>query len=190
MDSTKIDYDLKLNILEKTSQESEIETKAEIDSETLLNEEDYFKGSDLSAGSEKALDELLTKMNKASNKKAKKKYKIINDYSKTDFEIIGFLGKGSFAQVLKARHNKLNEIIALKVVERSFLEKEYKFYQVFLEHEVLRMLDHPNVIKIKGIFEEHDKIYTVLEYCSAGDFREFIMNNCKSTVFKLSSVKI
>ena len=54
-----------------------------------------------------------------------------------------------------------------------------------MESEVLRMVDHPNVIKIFGIFEDNDKIYTVLEYCSAGDFFEFIANNCKNNYFKI-----
>jgi hypothetical protein len=149
-------------------------------SSEVINEDDYFKGSDLSAGSEKALDELITKMNisKPNYKKPKKHFTVGNEFCKNDFEIIGFLGRGSFAQVLKARHLTKNEIFALKVVEKAFMEKENKLYQVFVENEILRIVDHPNIIKIYGIFEENDKIYTVLQYCSAGDFMEFITNNC------------
>ena len=159
---------------------------SEIDSDSkqqnihgYVNEDDYFKCSDMSATSENALDELLCKMsiNKTKNDE-KTKFIVKNDFSKIDFEILGFLGKGNFANVLKARLISKNKIYALKVVDKSHLEKEDKLYQVFVENEVLRIFDHPNIIKIYGIFEENDKIYTVLEYCSAGDFYEFIVNNC------------
>ena len=164
-------------------------TKLECENKTLnnsgfMNEDDYFKCSDLSANSENDLDELLTKMNISKSKqKEAKKFKILNEFSKNDFEIIGFLGKGNFAQVLKARNLEKNSIHALKIVDKPFLEKEDKLYQVFVENEVLRVLEHPNVIKIQGIFEENDKIYTVLDYCSAGDFFELIKNNCIFNVY-------
>lgn len=179
MDLIKFDKTIGPDFPSRHSQEPEIDNKSQ-NTSGFLNEDDYFKGSDLSASSEKALDELLNKMNltKSNHKKIRKQFKMKNDFSKNDFEIIGFLGRGSFAQVLKARHINKNEIFALKVVDKVFLEKEEKLYQVFVENEVLRILDHPNIIKIYGIFEEHDKIYTVLQYCSAGDFMEFIINNC------------
>ena len=179
MDFVIFDNEKQTNILTLNSQECDFDYKALNNSE-YVNEDDYFKCSDLSASSEKALEELLTKINltKSNHKNMKKKFKIKNDFSKNDFETIGFLGKGSFAHVLKARHIEKKEIYALKVVEKPLLEKEEKLYQVFVENEVLRILDHPNVIKIHGIFDDHDKIYTVLEYCSAGDFMEFITNNC------------
>ena len=28
-----------------------------------------------------------------------------------------------------------------------------------------------------GIFEDHDKLYIVLEYCACGDFYDFLKNN-------------
>lgn len=31
--------------------------------------------------------------------------------------------------------------------------------------EKLSLIDHPNIVKIYGIFEQEDKIYVVLEFC-------------------------
>jgi serine/threonine protein kinase len=31
--------------------------------------------------------------------------------------------------------------------------------------EKLSFIDHPNIVKIYGIFEQDDKIYVVLEFC-------------------------
>jgi aurora kinase len=48
-----------------------------------------------------------------------------------------------------------------------------------LEYDILQNIEHPNVVKIDGIFEESDKIFIVLEYICHGDFYDFIKNNCK-----------
>ncbi len=98
-------------------------------------------------------------------------------YHKSDFKVLSLLGKGAYAKVVMARYNETKEIKAIKIVDRSFIEKENKLYQIYLEKEVLRRLNHPNVIKIDGIFEEGDRIYIVLEYLSGGDFYEFLKNN-------------
>lgn len=179
MDLTHLANNSKSDVLVHSSSTSDLDNKPRNQCE-FVNEEDYFKCSDLSDGSEDALDQLLTKMNICKSKQKKeKKFQVVNDFCKNDFEVTGFLGKGNFAQVLKARNFSKNQTFALKMVDKPFLEKEDKLYQVFVEHEVLKILDHPNIIKHYGIFEENDKIYTVLEYCSAGDFDEFIINNGK-----------
>ena len=128
-------------------------------------------------------------ISKSKQQRDHKTFTLKNDFSKNDFEVNGYIGKGSFAQVLKARHIANSTIHALKVVDKPLLVKEGKLHQVFIENEVLRMLDHQNIIKLSGIFEENDKIYSVLEYCSAGDFNEFITNNCK-IINNISSIAV
>jgi len=153
-------------------------------SKDFIPEDDYFQGSINSETSELAIEELRKKMNLniSKSKTTNSSIKICNFsmnsvYSKKDFEIIGFLGKGTYAQVVKALSIKTNEIVALKIVDKPFIENHQKLYQIYSEYEVLSIVDHPNIIKIIGMFEENDKIYTILEYCSAGDFLEFIKNN-------------
>jgi len=47
-----------------------------------------------------------------------------------------------------------------------------------LENEILTNLNHDNIIKIFGIFEDNMKLYIVLEYCACGDFYDFLKMNC------------
>ena len=100
-------------------------------------------------------------------------------YTKGDFEVLNLCGKGAYAKVVKAKCVQNNEIKALKIIDKNFLLKENKIYQVYLENEVLLSLDHPNIIKIESVFEELDKMFMVLEYADNGDFFEFMKNNCR-----------
>lgn len=53
------------------------------------------------------------------------------------------------------------------------------------EAEILRKLDHPNIIKTYEILEEKDKIYILMEYLSGGNIIEYIQNSQdKSELFK------
>ena len=86
-----------------------------------------------------------------------------NSFTKDDFEVLGILGKGAYAKVVKARYIKTNEIVAIKIIEKTFIEKENKVYQVYLENELLGKLFHKNIIKILGVFDDDKKINIVLE---------------------------
>ncbi len=57
-----------------------------------------------------------------------------------------------------------------------------KIYQIYLENALLLMLNHPFIIKIIGIYHDISKVYIVLEYCTNGDFSDFINKN--SIIFK------
>jgi len=101
-----------------------------------------------------------------------------NTFTKEDFDILCVLGKGAYARVVKAKYKKNDEIVAIKVIDKAFIEKENKVYQVYLENELLGRLHHKNIIKIIGIFDDPNKINIVLEYCSNGDFSDYIIKNC------------
>lgn len=50
-------------------------------------------------------------------------------------------------------------------------------YQIYLENDILNRIDHPNIIKMYGVFEDSDKLYMVLEYIENGDFYDFLKKN-------------
>ena len=67
------------------------------------------------------------------------------------------IGEGSFGKVYKIKHKKLQEIRALKVVNKVIKEN----YTSFEELEILRKLDHPNVLKVYEYYESKSKWYIV-----------------------------
>lgn len=48
-------------------------------------------------------------------------------YSKNDFEVLGLLGKGAYAKVVKARCLKDDKIYAIKILDREFIERVNSF---------------------------------------------------------------
>ena len=46
-----------------------------------------------------------------------------NKFKKSDFEIIGLLGRGAYAKVVKAKLISTDTIYAVKILERNFFEK-------------------------------------------------------------------
>ena len=72
----------------------------------------------------------------------------MHDHMAYRFEVVDFLGKGSFGQALKCWDHKNNEYVALKVIRN----KKRFYYQAGVEVKVLAHLrdndphDHQNII--------------------------------------------
>ena len=123
--------------------------------------------------------------NEESPKKKEKIYFVSkNKFEKSDFEIMGLIGRGAYAIVVKAKHRVTKHIFSIKIITKSFIDKENRLYQIYSEVEVLHILNHPNIIEIFGVFEEDDKVYIVLEYCENGNLMEFMKNNSIYFLFR------
>jgi 3-phosphoinositide dependent protein kinase-1 len=102
-----------------------------------------------------------------------------NVFLPSDFKNTSTIGCGNYSKVLKAKHKNTEQVYAVKIIDKKFMEKEKKFYQIYVENEVLNMCNHPNIIKIFGAYQDEEKVYLVLEHCTKGDLEEYIRNNCK-----------
>ena len=47
------------------------------------------------------------------------------------------------------------------------------------EVELLRFLDHPNIVKVYEFFQDSDRIYIVTEFCNGGELYD-VINQRKS----------
>ena len=85
------------------------------------------------------------------------------------------IGIGSFAEVWKCTHKRTGDIRAVKVFLKSTLSRnEIKTRSVFNEAEILKSLDHPNILKVYEFFEDQLKYYIVTEYYDGGDLFSWI----------------
>ena len=81
------------------------------------------------------------------------------------------LGKGSYATVRIARRFKDDFKVAVKIVSRAHLKPADE--KLFLaEVDIMRSLDHPNIIKVYDFFEEPDNFYLILELLEGGELFE------------------
>lgn len=83
------------------------------------------------------------------------------------------IGSGSFAKVYKGRNTQTNEQIAIKMISKENMDSA-KLSSIEKEINIMRLLQHPNVISIKDIKRTSNNIYLIMEYCHLGDLEAYI----------------
>ena len=113
------------------------------------------------------------------------------------YEKICELGNGAFGTVFKVKrkHSGFNPIIrALKEISKEKMQSnEESSLELKNEIEILKNIDHPNIMKIYEFFEDDNNIYLINEFCGGGDvasmhdqygeFPEFLLKFVMSQVF-------
>jgi calcium-dependent protein kinase len=84
---------------------------------------------------------------------------------------IGKLGEGSFGFVTTATNKYTGAVCAVKPTPKD--QVDTFFYR---EHDIMKSMDHPNIIKFRGTFHDHQNIYLVMDYCSGGDLFDRIID--------------
>jgi hypothetical protein len=92
-----------------------------------------------------------------------------NNLSASDFINLELIGSGAYGKVYKATCIHTEKIYAIKVLDKKHLLKINKFNQIANENDILNMVSHSNIVEIYGTYEDNNKVYLVLEYCSYGD---------------------
>ena len=93
--------------------------------------------------------------------------RINNEPVSNYYIILDNVGQGSYGKVKKVKHRKLNEIRAMKIVDKKSTSSHH-------EIEILRKISHPNIINIFEIFEDYKQYYIICEYCEGGELFSII----------------
>ena len=112
------------------------------------------------------------------------------------YEKIEKLGEGAFGSVykVKRKNSTTREIIrALKEISKDSICDSENEEEIRNEIEVLKNLDHPNIMKIFEFFEDENNMYLINEYCDGVDiaglmdkfglFPEFLLKYVMFQVF-------
>lgn len=103
---------------------------------------------------------------------------------RSDFEIAGLydlektIGKGHFAVVKLARHVFTNEKVAVKVIDKTKLDEISKSH-LFQEVRCMKLVQHPNVVRLYEVIDTQTKLYLILELGDGGDMYDYIMKHDK-----------
>ncbi|EYC36904.1 hypothetical protein Y032_0845g2652 [Ancylostoma ceylanicum] len=90
--------------------------------------------------------------------------RIVDEYSKEEFHVDQFLGKGGFAECFAVRSNRFRGQFALKVVEKAKL-KDPSYSKMHREINLHRSVSHPNIVRLRGSFQDRHYFFLVMELC-------------------------
>ena len=87
-----------------------------------------------------------------------------------EYDLKEKLGEGAYGCVYKVIQRKTNYLRAVKAIKKKMVDKN----EFMNEIEVLKTVDHPNIIKLFDCYYDRTFYYMVEEYCSGGDLFEYI----------------
>ena len=93
-----------------------------------------------------------------------------------DYKILNFLGEGSFASVHKVQNKYTDSICAMKVIKKNFNCTVDDEKEILNEINILRTMDHPNILKIFEFYSNKEQYSIVTELCQGGELFQQIID--------------
>jgi calcium-dependent protein kinase len=84
------------------------------------------------------------------------------------YEVLEVIGKGGYGEVKKVKHKELEVIRALKVIKKSRYKSPQELKMIKNEISIMKVVDHPNIVKLYEFFEDDENFYIIQEFCSGG----------------------
>jgi tetratricopeptide (TPR) repeat protein/tRNA A-37 threonylcarbamoyl transferase component Bud32 len=84
------------------------------------------------------------------------------------YEILEVLGRGGMGIVYKARHHRLQRLVALKMILAGAHAGPRELARFRTEAEAVARLQHPNIVQIYEVGEQHGLPYCALEFVDGG----------------------
>jgi calcium-dependent protein kinase len=96
--------------------------------------------------------------------------KAINDFYNMDKKK---LGEGSYGSVCRGRHRSTGDVRAIKRISKKQTHNMERLRQ---EIEIMKAMDHPNIISLFETYEDQHFIYLVMELCTGGELFDRIIS--------------
>ena len=92
-----------------------------------------------------------------------------------EYTIQDIIGSGTFSVVRSGINKKTKEKVAIKILDKSKITDQKDYIKIVREINMLKSLNHPNVIKIHKTFENANYIYIIMELCENGELFDYIV---------------
>ncbi|KAJ3878535.1 kinase-like domain-containing protein [Lentinula edodes] len=98
------------------------------------------------------------------------------------------VGKGASGRVKIAKHRYTNQLAAVKILPRAPLdssrnsiatqEAKSKKHSLGIEREItmMKLMNHPNILRIYDVYEGPKELFLVLEYVEGGELFDYLVN--------------
>lgn len=74
----------------------------------------------------------------------------------------------------KVVHRLTQDVRAMKIIKKDQVDESY-MASLNNEIKILKMLDHPNIVKLYEIYEDPKNIYMITEYLEGGELFDLIL---------------
>ncbi|EYU33397.1 hypothetical protein ABFS82_13G081000 [Erythranthe guttata] len=85
------------------------------------------------------------------------------------YELGRTLGEGTFAKVKFAKNLETGENVAIKILDKDKVLKHKMIGQIKREISTMKLIRHPNVIRMHEVMASKTKIYIVMEFITGGE---------------------
>ncbi|CAN1341109.1 CBL-interacting serine/threonine-protein kinase 8 [Linum perenne] len=93
------------------------------------------------------------------------------------YEVGRTIGEGTFAKVKFAQNTETGESVAMKVLDRSTIFKHKMVDQIKREISIMKLVRHPNVVRLHEVLASRTKIYIILEFITGGELFDKIVHH-------------
>lgn len=104
------------------------------------------------------------------------------------YRLLKLLGKGGVGEVWKAENTKTGQVVALKKIHPTVARDLTSLKRFEREANLLRQLDHPNIIKVLAFFEERGHYFLAMEYMSNGSLYQRVKRQGKLAVAEVCRI--
>ncbi|XP_055763423.1 serine/threonine-protein kinase MARK1-like isoform X5 [Salvelinus fontinalis] len=99
-----------------------------------------------------------------------------------NYRLLKTIGKGNFAKVKLARHILTGREVAVKIIDKTQLNptslQKFRILhskQLFREVRIMKILNHPNIVKLFEVIETEKTLYLIMEYASGGEVFDYLV---------------
>jgi len=86
------------------------------------------------------------------------------------------IGEGSYGSVQRCQFRDTGQWRALKTIKKALVKNAEQFRE---EMAIMKLLDHPNIVRLYETFEDEKLVYLVLELCTGGELFDRIVGEEK-----------
>ncbi|XP_065563709.1 MAP/microtubule affinity-regulating kinase 3-like isoform X3 [Artemia franciscana] len=90
------------------------------------------------------------------------------------YRLLKTIGKGNFAKVKLAKHIPTGKEVAIKIIDKTQLNQG-SLQKLFREVRIMKILDHPNIVKLFQVIDTEKTLYLVMEYASGGEVFDYLV---------------
>ena len=98
----------------------------------------------------------------------------MNSQQLDDYKFLKFLGKGSFGEVFLTQKHNSSKLFATKKISKEKVKKENLFKYLKNEIDILKKLNHPNIVKLEDAKESTNHYFITMEYINGGDLSDLL----------------